>query len=182
MVDPRRTRTADLADEHLFVRPGTDAHLLFGIVHALFAEGLVTVDLDVEGLDELHRLAVDFPPHVVAPVCGVAGDVIVRLARELAAAPSAAVYTRVGTCTTEFGTVIQWLVDAINILTGNFDRPGGVMFTRPATAEPWRTGEPFAMGRWRSRVRGLPEALGELPSPSWPRRSKPRETGRSGPS
>ncbi|WP_443078925.1 molybdopterin-dependent oxidoreductase [Streptosporangium sp. NBC_01495] len=163
VVDPRRTRTADLADEHLFVRPGTDAHLLFGIVHALFAEGLVTVDLDVEGLDELHRLAVDFPPHVVAPVCGVAGDVIVRLARELAAAPSAAVYTRVGTCTTEFGTVIQWLVDAINILTGNFDRPGGVMFTRPATAEPWRTGEPFAMGRWRSRVRGLPEALGELP-------------------
>ncbi|XVQ84298.1 molybdopterin-dependent oxidoreductase [Microbispora siamensis] len=163
VIDPRRTRTAGIADEHLFIRPGTDALLLFGVVHALFAEDLVTVDVEVEGLDELRRLAEDFPPHTVAPVCGVPAEVIVRLARELAAAPRAAVYTRVGTCTTEFGTVIQWLVDAVNILTGNFDRPGGVMFTRPATVEPWRTGEPFAMGRWHSRVRGLPEALGELP-------------------
>jgi len=163
VIDPRRTRTADLADEHLFIRPGSDAYLLLGIVHTLFAEDLATVDIEVEGLDELRRLVADFPPHAVAPACGIPGDVIVRLARELAAAPSAAVYTRVGTCTTEFGTVVQWLVDAINILTGNFDRPGGVMFTKPATAEPWRTGEPFTMGRWRSRVRGLPEALGELP-------------------
>jgi anaerobic selenocysteine-containing dehydrogenase len=164
VVDPRRTRTAELADEHLFVRPGTDAYLLFGIVHTLFAEDLVTLDVEANGLAELRELAQGFGPDVVAPVCGVPGATIARIARELAAAPTAAVYARIGTCTVEFGTVSQWLVDVINLLTGNFDRPGGVMFTRTAHAEIFRTGVPFATGQWRSRVRGLPEVLGELPA------------------
>ncbi|MBC6468316.1 molybdopterin oxidoreductase family protein [Actinomadura alba] len=162
VADPRRTRTAELADEHLFVRPGTDACLLFGIVHTLLAENLTAVKVEVEGLQELTRLAAAFTPRAVAPVCGVPAEAIMRLARELAAAPTAAVYTRVGTCTADFGTVTQWLVDVINILTGNLDRPGGVMFTKPATVE-LPMGRPFAMGRWHSRVRGLPEVLGELP-------------------
>jgi anaerobic selenocysteine-containing dehydrogenase len=164
VVDPRRTRTADLADEHLFIRPGTDVCLLFAIVHTLFAEGLVTPDIDVHGLAELRALAEDFSPEAVAEYCGVPAPTIVRIARELAAAPTAAVYGRIGTCTVEFGTVTQWLVDAINVLTGNFDRPGGVMFARTAHAEIFRTGVPFATGQWHSRVRGLPETLGELPA------------------
>ncbi|MBG0827293.1 molybdopterin-dependent oxidoreductase [Planomonospora sp. ID67723] len=162
VVDPRRTRTAALADEHLFVRPGTDAYLLFGIVHTLFAEDLTAVGVEVEGLTEVRALAEDFSPKAVAEVCGVPAEVTVRLARELAAAPTAAVYARIGTCTAEFGTVAQWLVDVINVLTGNLDRPGGVMFAKTAT-ETGRRSRPYTTGRWHSRVRGLPEANGELP-------------------
>ncbi|WP_329088970.1 molybdopterin-dependent oxidoreductase [Streptosporangium sp. NBC_01469] len=167
VVDPRRTRTAALADEHLFVRPGMDAYLLFGIVHTLLAEDLASVGagidgVGVNGLDEVRRLARDFAPEAVAPMCGVPAGEIVRLARELAAAPTAAVYARIGTCTAEFGTVAQWLVDVVNVLTGNFDRPGGVMFAKPAV-ENGRRSRPYATGRWHSRVRGLPEANGEFP-------------------
>ncbi|MET8386409.1 molybdopterin-dependent oxidoreductase [Streptosporangium canum] len=162
VVDPRRTRTAALADEHLFVRPGTDAYLLLGIVHTLFAEDLTAVGVEADGLEELRRLAMDFAPETVAQACGVPAGEIVRLARELAAAPTAAVYARIGTCTAEFGTVAQWLVDVLNILTGNFDRPGGVMFAKTAV-ENGRRRRPYTTGRWHSRVRALPEANGELP-------------------
>ncbi|WP_214410036.1 molybdopterin-dependent oxidoreductase [Sphaerisporangium fuscum] len=163
VVDPRRTRTAALADEHVFIRPGTDAFLLFGIVHTLLAEDLAGIDVEVAGLDDLRRLAADFTPQAVERVCGVPAEAIVRLARELAAAETAAVYSRIGACTQEFGTAAQWLVDVVNILTGNFDRPGGVMFTRTACVELGRSPEPYSTGRWHSRVRGMPESLGELP-------------------
>jgi len=163
VVDPRRTRTAAFADEHLFVRPGTDPYLLLGIVHTLFAEDLTAVGVEVNGLEELRRLAEEFTPQAAARVCGVPAEEIVRLARELAAAPTAAVYSRIGASTVEFGTLAQWLVDVVNILTGNFDRPGGVMFTRTAALEIFRTGQAYTAGNWHSRVRGLPEALSELP-------------------
>ncbi|WP_410655431.1 molybdopterin-dependent oxidoreductase [Amycolatopsis sp. lyj-112] len=163
VVDPRRTRTAALADEHLFIRPGTDVCLLFGIVHTLFAENLTTIGVDVEGLAELRSVAEEFTPAAVERVCGVPAEQIERLARELAAAPTAVVYGRIGTCTVEFGTLGSWLVDVINILTGNFDSAGGAMFTKTAALEIFRTGQPYTQGNWRSRVRGLPEALGEIP-------------------
>ncbi|MFI7617774.1 molybdopterin-dependent oxidoreductase [Nonomuraea terrae] len=162
VVDPRRTRTAALADEHVFIRPGTDAYLLFGMVHTLFAEDLVTPSHEVNGLAELREAAKHFPPEDVARRTGVAAEVVVRLARELAAARTAAVYARIGTCTAEFGTLAQWLVDVLNVLTGNLDRPGGAMFPKPATEFLARR-RPHAVGRWRSRVRGLPEVNGELP-------------------
>src|SRR5690606_12746147 len=162
VVDPRRTRTAALADEHVFVRPGTDAYLLFGIVHTLFAEDLVTPACEVNGLAEVREAAGHFPPDAVSRRTGVPAEVIVRLARELAAAERAAVYARIGTCTAEFGTLAQWLVDVVNTLTGNRDRPGGVMFPKAATEPAVRRG-PYRVGRWKSRVRGLPEANGELP-------------------
>ncbi|GIH94877.1 molybdopterin-dependent oxidoreductase [Planobispora siamensis] len=163
VADPRRTRTAVLADEHLFVRPGTDAHLLLAVVHTLLAEGLASIDVEVGGLEELREAVAPHTPEAAAEICRVPAGRIVALARELAAAPTAAVYTRIGTCTSEFGTLTQWLVDVVNVLTGNFDRPGGVMFTRPAIAEIFRPREPFTTGNWRSRVRGLPEVMGELP-------------------
>ncbi|GAB2939546.1 molybdopterin-dependent oxidoreductase [Nonomuraea fastidiosa] len=162
VVDPRRTRTAALADEHVFIRPGTDAYLLFGIVHTLFAEDLVRLRHEVNGLAEVREAAKHFPPDAVAARTGVPAEVVTRLARELAAADRAAVYARIGTCTAEFGTLAQWLVDVLNVLTGNLDRPGGVMFAKPATEPPGRR-RPYQVGRWRSRVRGLPEANGELP-------------------
>lgn len=163
VVDPRRTRTAELADEHLFIRPGTDPYLLFGIVHTLLAEDLIALDVEVSGLDELRVLARDFTPEAVERACGVPAATTVRLAREIAAAPSASVYARIGTCTAEFGSTAQWLVDVINTLTGNLDRPGGVMFAKTAGLEIFRNGQPFATGAWHSRVRGLPEVLGEVP-------------------
>ncbi|MCM6776835.1 molybdopterin-dependent oxidoreductase [Nocardia sp. CDC159] len=162
VVDPRRTRTAKLADEHLFIRPGSDAYLLFGIVHTLFAEGLTQVRVDANGIEEVRAAAEPFTPQVVAERTGIAAETIVRLARDLAAAPTAAVYARIGTCTAEFGTLTQWLVDVINVLTGNLDRPGGAMFATPAALGIVRT-RPFRTGRWTSRVRELPEAMGEFP-------------------
>ncbi|WP_107653621.1 molybdopterin-dependent oxidoreductase [Nocardia suismassiliense] len=162
VVDPRVTRTAKLADEHLFIRPGSDAYLLFGIVHTLFAEQLTDLRVEVAGLDELRTAAAAFSPDSVAVRTGVPAATVIRLARELAAAPTAAVYARIGTCTAEFGTITQWLVDAINALTGNLDSPGGAMFATAAAGSISRS-RPFRLGRWASRVRGLPEAMGELP-------------------
>ncbi|MFB9361954.1 molybdopterin oxidoreductase family protein [Actinoplanes nipponensis] len=168
VVDPRRTRTAEHADEHLFIRPGTDAYLLFGIVHTLYAEGLVDLgglDAHVTGVDQVRELARAFPPERVSAVCAVPAERIRGLARELAAAPTAAVYGRIGTCTVEFGTLTSWLVDVVNVLTGNLDRPGGVMFPLAPHVRPraGAGGKGFRVGRWHSRVRGLPEVKGELP-------------------
>ncbi|MGW4941931.1 molybdopterin oxidoreductase family protein [Actinoplanes sp. NPDC004185] len=168
VVDPRRTRTAEHADEHLFIRPGTDAFLLFGIVHTLFAEGLVELGGlagHVTGVDEVRELAGAFTPERVSAVCAVPVERIRGLARELAAAPTAAVYGRIGTCTVEFGTLTSWLIDVVNVLTGNLDRPGGVMFPLAAhlSPRPRAGGKGFRTGRWHSRVRGLPEVKGELP-------------------
>lgn len=168
VVDPRRTRTAAFADDHLAVRPGTDPYLLLAIVHTLLTENLATVTLEVNGLDELRGLAQEFTPQLAERVCGVPAEAIGRLARELAAARTAAVYCRIGLSTMEFGTLAHWLVEVINILTGNLDRPGGAMYPRPAAAELFRTGVPFRTGRWRSRVRGLPEVLGDLPAATLP--------------
>ncbi|WP_301175327.1 molybdopterin oxidoreductase family protein [Actinomadura geliboluensis] len=167
VVDPRRTRTAALADEHLFIRPGTDAFFLMALVHTLFAEDLVASPEHlagrVNGLDDLRALAVDFAPERVTPVTGIPADVIRRTARELAGAGRAAVYGRIGTCTQAYGTLNSWLVDTLNVLTGNLDREGGAMFPRPAHMPVYRRKKPFTTGRWRSRVRGLPEVNGELP-------------------
>ncbi|MFD4443286.1 molybdopterin-dependent oxidoreductase [Nocardia sp. NPDC058519] len=162
VVDPRETRTAALADQHLFIRPGADAYLLFGVVHTLFDEDLTDVRVDVAGLDELRAAALDFPPEAVAERTGIPADTIRTLARELAAVPTSAVYARIGTCTAEFGTLTQWLVDAVNALTGNLDSPGGAMFADAAAGGVQRS-KPFRLGRWTSRVRELPESMGELP-------------------
>jgi anaerobic selenocysteine-containing dehydrogenase len=171
VIDPRGSRTAQEADRHHFIRPGTDALLLFAIVHTLFAEGLVTlgaVERYVSGLDDVRRLAEPFSPERVADACGIAAGDIRILARELAAAESAAVYGRIGTCTQEFGTLASWLVDVVNVLTGNLDRPGGAMLTRAAAGAANTRGTPgrgkgMLLGRRKSRVRGIPEVLGELP-------------------
>jgi anaerobic selenocysteine-containing dehydrogenase len=171
VIDPRRSRTADEADEHHAIVPGTDAHFLFGIVHTLIDEDLADpgpLAEHCEGVPEIERLARDFAPERVAPVCGIEAGEIRRIARDLAAAPRAACYGRIGTCTQEFGTLASWLVDVVNILTGNLDREGGAMFTRAAGAQRNTAGKPgvgkgVKLGRWQSRVRGLPEAFGELP-------------------
>ena len=169
VVDPRRTRTAEVADEHLAIRPGTDAFFLFAVVHVLFDEGLVDLahlDGIVDRVDDLGRLAEDFRPESVAAVTGIPADTIRRVARELAAAESAAVYGRIGTTTQEFGTLASWLVDVVSILTGNLDRPGGVLFPLAAAGQANASAGPrraFRHGRWTSRLHDRPEIMGEFP-------------------
>ena len=171
VVDPRRSRTAEAADEHHFVRPGTDTQLLLGVLHTLFDEGLTAPGVLAEhcnGLDEVERLAREFSPEAMAGACGIDAGEIRRIARELAAADKGAVYARIGTTVQEFGTLASWLVDVLNVVTGNLDREGGAMFPLAAAAQKnaagkGGSGKGVRLGRWHSRVRGLPEAYGELP-------------------
>ncbi|HXQ20169.1 MAG TPA: molybdopterin oxidoreductase family protein [Candidatus Acidoferrales bacterium] len=171
VIDPCRTRTATEASEHHFIRPGTDAYFLFGIVHTLFAEALIRLSRLAEhtaGIERMESLARPFTPEAVESRCGVSATVIRRLARELAAAERAAVYARIGTCTQEFGTLASWLVDVINVLTGHLDQPGGAMFTKGAAAAANTRGTPgrgkgVRFGRRASRVRQAPEVYGEFP-------------------
>ncbi len=171
VVDPRRTRTAEVADEHIALRPGTDAQLLFAMVNVILSEGLDApgpLAPLCEGLGELPALARPFTPEAVGAACGIPADDVRRLARDLAGARRAAVYGRIGTCTQEFGTLASWLVDVLNVLTGNLDRPGGALFPKAAAGARNTSGEPgrgrgLRIGRWQSRVRGLGEVLGELP-------------------
>ena len=165
VVDPRRTKTAEAADEQVFINPGADAAFLFAMAQVLFEEGLVDLgDLEgqLAGVDEVAGVVEAFDPESVADTCGVPAATIRRLARELAAAETAAVYGRVGTHTAEFGTMASWMVDVLNALTGNLDRAGGAMFSHAAHEQP-RSRRGFQIGRWASRVRGLPETRGELP-------------------
>ncbi|MEV6688693.1 molybdopterin-dependent oxidoreductase [Streptomyces sp. NPDC051130] len=170
VVDPRRTRTARLADRHLAPRPGSDALLLAALAQTLLAEGLTAPGALAEhtdGLGELGAALASFTPEAVAPACDLPAAEIRALARELAAAPTAAVYGRIGSCTVEYGTLASWLVDVLNILTGNLDRPGGALFPLPAAGprpRPAGSGKGFVTGRWHSRVSGHPEVKSELPT------------------
>ncbi len=171
VVDPRRSRTAEEATQHIGIRPGADAFLLMAMVNVLDADGLVDTGAAGEylsGVDEVLAAARPFTPEAVAGVTGVDADVIRQLARDLAAAPSACVYGRIGTTTALYGTLTSWLVDVLNALTGNLDRPGGAMFTRAAagasnTRGTPRVGRGLKLHRRHSRVRGAGETLGELP-------------------
>jgi anaerobic selenocysteine-containing dehydrogenase len=163
VVDPRRSKTAQHASEHLAIRPGTDALFLAALASTIVEEGLAApLPVFYERLDEAAAALEPFTPERVAAATGIDTDTIRRIAREVAAAPSAAVYGRVGTHTVRHGTVSSWLVDLINVLTGNLDRPGGAMFPESAHEQP-RNPRGFRMGRWSSRVRHLPEVRGELP-------------------
>ena len=164
VLDPRRTETAALADAHHFIRPGGDAALLLALLHVVLAEGLGRdnhLAPHLDGVDALRTLAADWPPERVVAATGVPADAIRMLARDFARAPRAVAYGRVGTSMQRFGTLCAWLVTALNAVTGNLDSEGGAMFTHPAI-EVVR-GARSRMGRWRSRVRGLPEFDGELP-------------------
>ncbi|MGW5849553.1 molybdopterin oxidoreductase family protein [Streptomyces sp. NPDC055254] len=170
VVDPRRTRTARLADRHLAPRPGSDALLLAALAHTLLTERLTApgaLEEQTEGFGELAGALASFTPEAVAPACDLTAAEIRTLARDLAAAPTAAVYGRLGSSAVAYGTLASWLVDVLNILTGNLDRPGGALFPLPAAGPRPRTAGPgkgFTLGRWHSRVSGHPEAKSELPT------------------
>jgi len=163
VVDPRRSETAAIADQHLFVRPGQDAALLFGLLNTLFEEHLTRAShLPVAGLDEVRQAIAAFTAEAMSARCGVPAGTIRQLARDFAAADKAVCYGRMGVSTQAFGTLCQWLVQLINLVTGNLDRVGGALCTEPAVDLVASTsGGHF--NRWQSRVSGLPEYGGELP-------------------
>ena len=169
VVDPRRTETAAGADEHIFIRPGSDAYWLLAIVNALFAGKLVamgSLESLVDGTSTVEQLARPFTPEAVESRTGISAETTRRVAHELARAPSGSVYDRVGVHQQEFGTLTSWASDVINVLTGNLDRPGGRMFPLAAHASPdpeSPRGKGWSIGRFTSRVKGYSEAFSQLP-------------------
>ncbi|AKT36398.1 molybdopterin oxidoreductase family protein [Chondromyces crocatus] len=169
VVDPRRTETAALADEHHFIRPGTDVMLLLAMLHEIFAARLVApgrLEGFVDGMATVERAVQPFTPERAAAITGVPADVIRRLSHTLATSKRAVVYARMGACTQAFGGLCLWLVNVLHVVTGNLDREGGVMFTRPALDVVGLTARSSMRGhhdRRRSRVRSLPEFGGEFP-------------------
>jgi anaerobic selenocysteine-containing dehydrogenase len=169
LIDPRRNETAALADRHLFIRPGTDALLLLSLLHVVFADNLVrpgALESRTDGLETIAKIVAEFPPEQIASITGIDTDRIRLLATEFATAESAVCYGRVGVSMQEFGGLCQWLINVLNLVTGNLDRAGGAMFTLPAF-DPISAPEALAprgsFARWHSRVRRLPEFAGELP-------------------
>lgn len=165
VVDPRRTETARRADLHLPIRPGTDALFLMAVLHVLFEDGLARPGRlagFLDGVDALRQAAAEFPPERISEATGLDAEDVRRVARAFGEAPSAVAYGRMGCSTQAFGTLCQWLTVAVNTVTGNLDRPGGMMFPKPAIDLLGRTG-PGGLGRRTTRVRGLPAFGGELP-------------------
>lgn len=164
VVDPRRTETAKEASRHLFIRPGTDAFFLLALVREVLNLGhkLGRLAPFVDGLDDLQDWVAPFTPERSTAVTGIAAEEVSAIAKALVTNERALVYGRMGTCTQEFGGLSAWLLVVLNIVSGNLDRPGGVMFTTPATPVLELSGRGH-LGRWRSSVRDLPEFGGELP-------------------
>ena len=169
VIDPRRTETALVADEHHFIRPGSDAFLLLALVQTVLSEGLERVPDGIfyAGLGELRDATNAFTAERVAAKTGIDADTIKRLAREFASTPRAVAYGRIGLSTQAFGGLCQWLINVLNAITGHLDAEGGAMFTQPALemvrAKPEQGGSEIVFDRARSRVRGLPEFDGEFP-------------------
>jgi anaerobic selenocysteine-containing dehydrogenase len=165
VIDPRYTETAAIADEHHFLRPATDAALLMGMLNTMKEEGLFRIAHPgrLNGLDAALDAIAEVTPEAAAAITGIEAATIRRLARELATAPSAVCYGRVGSTLQSFGTLNQWLIQLVNIVTGNLDRAGGALLTQPLIPITGPGTRPGHYARWTSRVRGLPESGGELP-------------------
>ncbi len=165
-VDPRRSKTAKASDEHLFIRPGTDAAWLAALITTVLATSHPDLPDYMVGLEDARQAVAPFTPESVAAVTGIEAATTRRIAAELLAAPTAVAYGRIGTHTTEFGTLASWLADLLTAVTGNLDSPGGAMFPKAAIATPKAAsgGRGFQVGRYSSRVSGHPEVRGELPS------------------
>lgn len=170
VIDPRRSETAAIADQHLFIKPGTDAYLLFAWVNVLFSEDnidLGRLGTHIDGIDTLRALAEPFTPESTADITGVPASELRALINAFKQAQAPVLYGRIGLCTQEFGTLASWLVDIVNILQGRLDEPGGAMFPQAATelpAPPEPVINELGRDRFKTRVRGFPEYMGMMPA------------------
>lgn len=166
LIDPRRTETAEFATEHHFIKPGTDVLLLLAILNTIFQENLANpaqLEEYTRGLDEVAQAIAEFTPEFAATHTGITADTIKTIARDMANAKAGICYGRLGVSVQAYGALNQWLIQIINIATGNLDKPGGSMFTLPAVDQVANI-SPGGFGRHFSRVRGLPEFDREIPS------------------
>ena len=168
LVDPRRTESAKLATDHHFIRPGTDVFLLAAILNCLFENKNGAVDLGrlssfTKGVDQLKEAVAEFTPQNISKITGIDAATIETIAAEFATAKRAVVYGRMGVSTQPHGGLCHWIINGINLVSGNLDRSGGQMFAKPAVSLVGKSGTTHEFGRWKSRVRGLPEFEGDLP-------------------
>ncbi len=171
VIDPRRSETAAVADEHISILPGGDVFLLLGMLQHLFASGsprLGAAEAYVVGLEHLRDAVATFTPERVAEAAGIEANTIRRLAEDLRDAPRAAIYGRIGTCTQSFGTLCSWLLEVLNLVTGRVDAEGGTRWPQAPAFQANSTGKPgrgrgIVYGRRHSRVAGAPEVMGEFP-------------------
>ena len=168
VIDPKRSKTAKMADQHIFVQPETDALLLAAMINHIIATNQVKLrhlSDHIEGLSELKSAIAPFTSQAVAETIGTTAATIDQLAEDFVNAESAVCYSRMGASTQSFGGLCQWLTNALNIISGNFDHQGGAMFPLPAFnllrgATP---GHPNTYGKYQSRVKALPFYNGEFP-------------------
>jgi anaerobic selenocysteine-containing dehydrogenase len=167
VIDPRRTETAEIASEHVFIKPGADAYFLLAVCNVLFAKGLVKLGRladFTDGVEKIQEICRDYTPEAVAAATGIDAHVTRRLVAEFVSARGAW-YGRIGLCTQEFGTLASWLIYVVNVLTGRLDAEGGMMFPRPAqgTYEPGRPPQPFEVGPYTTAARQIPSICGQIP-------------------
>ena len=165
VIDPRRTETAKICSEHHFIKPATDVYFLLAFLHVLFRDNhikLGSIADHINGFELIEPLVSDYTPVAVSPITGITDSEIERLVAEYMAAKTAVLYGRMGLSTQAHGGLCHWLINTINIVSGNFDKPGGMMFPSPAI-ELARDKQHEVFGRWKSRVRGLREFGGEYP-------------------
>jgi len=169
VIDPRYTETAKIANQYLTIKPGKDALLLLALIHVIFEENLdenTHLESHVNGWNLIKNIAKDYSPEKVATTVGIDTEKIKNLAIKFANAKTAVCYGRLGISTQEFGGICQWLVNVLNIITGNFDKKGGALFTLPAVdlvGMAVKTGKTGSFDRYKSRVNKLPEYSGEFP-------------------
>ena len=168
VIDPKRTKTAKAASEHIFIKPEKDALLLLAIIHCIFENKQVNLGHLSDYVDEtttLEQLVKEFSPEVVSCVTGISASTIRTLANDFASAESAVCYSRMGASTQTFGGLCQWLTNVLNIITGNMDKEGGALFPLPAfnMLRQHKQGMPNQFGKYNSRVKKLPFFNGEFP-------------------
>lgn len=169
VVDPRRTETANKSDQHLFIKPATDIWLLLAMINLIISKDKMRLDrvehfIELDKIEEIKSLVQGITPEIASSITGIPTSAIVTLVDEFTAADSAVCYGRLGVSATEHGAISHWAINVINVLTGNFDNPGGAMLTSPAINIAQRKNKNKRFRRWHSRVRQLPEYGGELPS------------------
>ncbi len=161
VVDPRRTATAAKADQHISIQPGQDWALLLGMLKVIFDEGLTHDDThQLSGINDIAQLVRAADLSDLADRCGVAADVIEDIARRFALARTAFCLAHTGVSHHTTGTIGEWLVQLLNLVTGRVDRPGGRRFERGYvdTVKVFELMAPALEGT--SRVRQLPAVAG----------------------
>ena len=140
VVDPRRTDTAQFADLHLAILPGTDVALFNGLLHVMLWEGLLDMDYireHTEGFDALKDTVREYTPKMVADICGINEKDIVQAAKWFGAGPTLSMYC-MGLNQSIHGTDKNATLINLHLATGQIGKPGAGPFSL--------TGQPNAMG------------------------------------